>query len=251
MAKTLQKQKYSQEVFMKKLIVLSAFILSACGGGGDGSSPSAPVAPSESTLSFELNSAATNIYELPHTFYVNGRTQAGLDVSATLSFDPQPEATFEGQLSKISRLTFTQRKGNADPVVERFTRFFKFFPLLITGATASGEKSGFNYFVPTSTSRLPASANVGSTGPVASGQFFTDASKRVQSGTGVITYSVEADTANTAFLCTHSTFQNTFNTVRATQSECFRIRPDGTVIGLKLTLGVYDNDTLLETIQFQ
>lgn len=235
---------------MKKILILSALILSACGGGGGGGS-STPTAPSASTSAFALDTAATNIFSSSQTFNIAARTQNGRNLSINIGLTPQPNTTFEGQNVSVLQSVITLRENNTVTDTGTSRTFFSVSPLVIRGSATTGDPDGQNYEVSTATNPLPASANVNSNGPLANTQYFSDVTKTTQTGTNLITYSLEADTSNTAFLCFNNTIRNFFNTILGTQSECYRISPDGTVLGLKIALGIYDNGVLQETIQFQ
>ncbi|MCZ8014795.1 MAG: hypothetical protein O9274_03775 [Limnobacter sp.] len=233
---------------MKVALILSALFLSACGGGGGGSD--VPVAPSASTSAFALDTASTNFYTVPRTFNLNAVVN-GTAFNVILSYSPQPDVIFEGVLSKVNQATSTVRENNVVQFSDTVLRFFTTGPLLFRGATSMGDPDGQNYLVSTFSDRLPATANVGSTGPVATALYFTDVGKTNPRGSEVLTYSLEADTANTAFLCTNSTIRNQLNLILLTQSECIKINPAGDELGLKVLLGEYTNGSFVRTIEFQ
>lgn len=234
---------------MKKLFVISAFVLSAC-GGGDGNVSTTPVGPSTSTSAFALDTAATNIFSSPQTFNLTARTGDGRNFSLAFISTPQPDASFERRLSKLTQVTTTIREnGTVETNTSR--RFFSADPLLLRGTTTTGDPDGQNHLVFSATSPLPASANVGSNGPVATGQFFTNSNKTTATGTEVVTYSVEADTANTAFLCFNSTVRNSVNTILVTGSECYKITTNGSVLGLKVSNRFFENGVMAESVEFK
>jgi hypothetical protein len=237
-------------VFMKKFLVLSCFtFLAACGGGGDGGSTT-PVGPSASTSAFALDTAASKFFTEARSFSLNGQVD-GRNLNITLAYQPQLDETFEGQASRVNLNTLTIRENNSVILTDTVKRYFSVNPFLLRGATLTGDPDGQNYFVVQTSSVLPASANVGSTGPLAQGRFFTDSSSTTQRGSEVVTYSLEADTASTAFFCLNSTTRDEFNTILVTESQCAKITPEGNILGLKLTIGDYSNGTFVRTLTFR
>lgn len=161
------------------------------------------------------------------------------------------DVTFEGAASKANLIILTLRENNVVQFSETISRFFTTNPLLFRGAISTGDPDGQSYLVATSVSPLPATANVGTNGPVATAQYFTDAGKTNPRGSEVVTYSLEADTAETAFLCANSTVRNQLNVTLLTKSECIKINPEGDILGLKIFIGYYENGSFVRTVQFQ
>jgi hypothetical protein len=52
------------------------------------------------------------------------------------------------------------------------------------------------------------------------------------------TWTLEADTATTAFLCANTTAKETDGQVMATTAGCYKISTAGTVVGIKWTVAV-------------
>lgn len=220
---------------MKKLVISTSLtfltFLAGCGGGGGGSStPSGPVT---STSSFALNTAANRLLTETNTFSVSTQ-QGGNTFQIQSTYTPQADTTFEGQPAKRVTLTSILRVNGVTQQTDVSDIFFTIDPITVAGNTTTGDDDGQNYMVTTSTSPLPASANVGSAGPFFQGNYFLNSTKTSPRGNTVATYSVEADTASTAFLCINRTDRNTVNTVIYSEAGCFRINAAGAILGYKV-----------------
>lgn len=87
-------------------------------------------------------------------------------------------------------------------------------------------------------SDLPVSASVGSMGPGASSNSYTNATKATLTGTSVTNWSLNPDTASTAWLCADSSSKTVSGTSTGTGSECYKIDTSGNILGAKMVLNV-------------
>lgn len=236
---------------MKFWTIAFALVLSACGGGGGSGAGPATATPSASTAAFALDTAATNLLTNTQRFSLNALTKDKRQLGVVVDFSPRPDQTFEGRNAKVVDITSTFSENNLPALLNTERIFFSTNPFTVLGAITTGDLDGQNYEIVRSQSQLPATVNVGSKGPFTMAQFYTDSTKTVLSGSQTTTYSLEADTPSTAFFCLNSEIKNGLNRILATGSDCYKITPEGAILGMKLVVGVYDNGVLFETVTFQ
>jgi hypothetical protein len=207
-------------------LISAAVVLAACGGGGDGGGTVTPPA-----VTFNADAAFASA--LTSGFSVSGLTgmNAGSTVpfTASLVFAPAPDAVFEGALRKSATQTATLAAPGIATQTSTAQLFFSTGPARLVGSTSSD-----GYIVYTSRGALPTAGTVGQSGAFADGVIFTSAAKTATSGTENIQWSIEADTATTAFACLNQVV--TISAEQVTERDCFKIDSAGTILGAKIIL---------------
>lgn len=212
-------------------LALSTTFLAACGGGGS----DAPTGPVTSTLSFPLDAAYTK--GMTTGVSLNGTAVDGADTyTMSLSITPAADEVFEGVPSKKSSGSLTMKKNGAVLVADTISYYYNINPFTQTGATYSSDGS---YAVLTNnTGNYPTAAKVGDAGTIGTLTVYTSASKTTVKTTTQNTWTLEADTATTAFGCTNSVIRDAAGTQTGTAAGCTKIDTNGNALGMKYTLSV-------------
>jgi len=206
-------------------LVLSASLalLAACGGGGGGST--SPTGPVTSTLSFPMQTGyrtlvangAANNFTISGTCAGSGSHTIGAANTA---------ATFEGSaaLSAASTWTFTFTNCTPSSTAATSTTYYD------SNYVPRGFSSvGVNYGVYLTAPTIPSTVMVGNTGTIGTQTLYTNSTKTVGNGTTVVSYVVEADTANTAIVNLIARIYNAGGTLTATEQDRYRIDAAGTL----------------------
>jgi hypothetical protein len=202
------------------LTVCAVALIAACGGGGGdsgGSVASTSSFPLQSGYSARLAAGATD------NLTVSGSC-AG---TATMTTAAATAATFEGIVGyAVSQTVTTALTGCAlSSGAVSGTAYFDsaYAPL---GSSIIGVVYATFVTVPPP---LPAAVTVGATAVLATLTTYTDSTKTVTTGQRVLSYVIEADTANTAIVNLIARDYNASNQLLATQQTRLRIAANGTL----------------------
>lgn len=207
---------------------LAVASLVACGGGGGGGGSEV------SSVSFPVE--AVFVGANTGGLSVSGGTVDGSDNwTINLTMAPAADQTFEGVAVKQSLTSVTIKKNGATVVSSGGQGFFSTNPYAPKGLILADGSYGVQS-VPANV--LPATANVGSSGSLGKVTIYQNSSKATTLFTQEGTWTLEADTATTAYLCTNTTAKNTSNQLISTTAGCYKINTAGTVVGLRWTLAV-------------
>jgi hypothetical protein len=224
-----------QRSFMKIHYPIAGFcltaLLSACGGGGGDATPAAtPVAAASFPLDAAYTKAVTTGVSL------NGTAVDGADTYAmSLSITPATDAMFEGVARKQAIESLTIKKNGSVLGVSGINLFFSTNPLTTYGATYSDG----TYAVQTkNTGAFPATAKVNDSGPLGTLTVYTNSSKTTVQSITESTWTLEADTATTAFGCSNSVIKNGAGVQTGTAAGCYKIDTNGNALGMRFTLSV-------------
>lgn len=232
-------------------ISLVVSTLTGCGGGGaDGSSNVSGSETTVSNLSFPVDSTLGNYLDLSRSSTFRATSQ-GRSFEFTYAFNPQSDTTFEGMPSKRTRVTGTLSENGAELDASVVNVFFNEGPFSLNGYTTENDPDNQNYFVSIDNSIAPAFAKVGSQGPIAQMNAFSDSSKNVPTGRDIYSYSVEPDTATTAFICLNSNTFDVNNTQIFSSKECAKIDASGVFIGFRFITTPFENGVEQEAITFE
>lgn len=215
---------------MKRLVMAAAVAgaLAACGGGGgDSGGAGTPATPA---LAFNADAALTTALTKGVSISgLSGRDPSlGILFTASIAFAPAADALFDGVLHKRSTQT-SSVSATGIPAQTAITQiFYATAPARFIGSTSN---AGFVVF--TSRGALPTAGAIGQSGAFADGVIFTSSAKSTRTGTVAVTWSIEADTATTAFACLTSV---TSGSTPATEKDCFKIDSAGTILGGKIAL---------------
>ena len=211
-------------------LTLSTVFLAACGGGGG----DAPTGPVTSTLSFPLDAAYTKA--MTTGVSLNGTAVDGADTyTMSLSIAPAADEVFEGAVSKKAIQSLTMKKNGSVLVATTISNYFSINPY----TTKGGIYSDGTYAVQTSTTgNFPTAAKVGDSGTLGTLTLYTNASKTTVQATTQSTWTLEADTASTAFGCANSVIRDATGTQTGTAAGCTKIDTNGNALGMRYTLSV-------------
>lgn len=203
-------------------------LLVACGGGGGDSGPIT------SNAQFSLDAAMTKA--MTSNLTLTGTAIDGADTwSISLSVAPASDATFEGIIRKQASQSLTIKKNNTTVGVSSYTQFFSANPFIDYGAIFSDGTYGV---MTLHSGNLPATAMVGSSGPLGTLTLYSNATKASIVNTEQTTWSLEADTATTAWGCTNSVVRDASNQVTGTGAGCFKIDTSSNVLAMRYTIAV-------------
>jgi len=238
-------------------VVLSV-LLAACGsgggGGGSSSSSSTPASsPVASTASFPIESTVVSLVTTSSAYTVYATDTQGNGYTLTVSYSPGT-STYYQYISSAALPTFTQtgllKVNGVTSGTSSAQVFYSTGPFLVWGGTDGSSTTGattFEYMRTSAQAPLPATAKVVATGSIYSGtQYRTfcfntaDCSvsanyRTITLGTQSATWSLEADTETTAWLCVNITTidQTVLDTQTTVEADCFRINQAGAISAFK------------------
>lgn len=210
---------------------LTCAFLAACGGGSD----SAPPNPTTSgTTTFPLNAAYTKA--VTNGISLSGTAVDGADTwNMTMSLTPASDEVFEGVVRKKAIQSLTIKKNGVVLTATSIQSYYSLNPF----ATQGARYSDGTYAVQTSTTgAFSTAAKVGDSGPLGILTLYTNTSKTSIQGTTESTWTLEADTATTAFGCANSIVKNAAGAQTSTASGCYKIDTKGNALGMRYTLSI-------------
>lgn len=202
---------------MNKILASAAVALSlyGCGGGGGSSGPDVVA----STLDFPVDAALSNYFQAPHHYALDASFTDGSSGTASYAYAPNGGTTsFNGQTVLSGTETLSASNGT-----NTATDYFTVSPFNDHGNTSNGEDT-----VPDSLVTLPTTAKVGQSGSYGTATTYTDAGHTQIAHTESDRWSLEADTANTAWLCISYTQSD-----GVTGKSCYEIDASGNTLGIK------------------
>ncbi len=214
---------------MKRIaLLLTALIMTACGGGGGAPAPVVPVA---STSQFQLIAAYVTDFQdsSPHTFTVDGTvTSSGVTGtvagSGILTRTDRINTVFEGTPAIQKTTTLN---GSANVTVAGTTTTVVFPPSASTDFVAQtfvmpylGSSTIGAYSVVVPPFAIPEFARVGESGTFGTVNTYASSAKGPITGTTVFTWTLTADTASTAILTITQTARNASSALVSTQDRC-------------------------------
>ncbi len=204
-----------------------AALLSACGGGGGDATPVA-------AASFPLDAAYTKA--MTNGVNLNGTAIDGADtLTMSMSITPAADAMFEGVVRKKSIQALTMKKNGSVLSSDTISSYYGVNPYTPYGAIYSDG----TYAVQTTTAgAFPTTAKVGDSGSLGTLTLYTNSSKTTILATTQSTWTLEADTASTAFGCANGVIKNPAGVQISTFSGCYKIDTNGNALGMRLTISV-------------
>ncbi len=205
------------------------FFLGGCGGGNGGQSTPSIVT---STDSFPIEATFVSLSSTSNVFSASGSDSSGNTYQVTYSISPAADKIVS-QLSanplKVYVSNTQVKKNGLTASVVSSENYFTLSPLILYGSYTSATNDWFQTKVYTV---LPATAKVGSSGGFYSGSVYYNASKILPEPASA-TWSLEADTATTAWLCLNRSITNYVDTT--SDSICFKIDKFGVISSFKLS----------------
>jgi hypothetical protein len=211
--------------------------LVGCGGGGGGGGAATPqtltVTPVASTFSFPIDATVTTFFTTSSTANMSSPSDSAGNTFARIeSIAPQPDALYNNVLTKNNSLNIAAKMNGVTYYSYSGLQYFSTAPFRFLGSTENSVQT---------ITILPATATVGTIGGMytghSGGSFCGVTSCYYYLGT----WSLEADTSTTAFLCINkdTTFWNGSNfdaSRKVTELHCYRIDQSGTIIGRRLDI---------------
>lgn len=201
------------------LVMLFSVVVAACGGGG--SSPSSTTPPVTSTLSFPLQSGY-------HTMVASGSTTTYAITGTCNGTENDVRSTptsvaFEGisALSVTVTTTVNYTQCTAASGTATSTIYYD------TNYANVGMSSSSQYAVLTTLPVIPTSVKVGDAGAFGTANIYASSTKATILGRFVLSYAVEADTANTAIVVFITKRYNASSTLLWTEQDRKRIATNG------------------------
>lgn len=229
---------------MQAMAVCASLLVAACGGGGSDSSgtvTTTPPAPAVKT--YPIESAVTAFNTSSHTNTLTYTDSKGNVFTIEYSNAPGADASFNGQAAKTSVVTAVLKLNGALVETTSQTVYFQIAPFKVLGTLDS---DGL-YSIAANQGTLPASAKVGDTGSFFTSTEYASASSSTIVSHTVGTWTLEANTADTAYFCKNDSItDNTVNAQPVTSSECYRVNAAGTVLGMRVTVTM-DGQTFVFT----
>jgi hypothetical protein len=184
-------------MFAKSLLTIGVVaLISACGGGGGGDAPAAPVATAKT---FDLKSTYANYLQSSsaRTFRLTG-TSSGIAItgSGNVTIGSLQSTTFAGVSALSKTLTLSGSLGVNGQTVPYSTSQQAYYD---TNYTPLGSSAGV-YSVVTSFSALPTAARINDAGSFLTMTSYPSSAKAFVTGTQSTSYSLAADTDNSAIL---------------------------------------------------
>lgn len=152
-----------------------------------------------------------------------------------LSISPAADETFEGATAKKSVNAITIKKNGTTVLSSGGETFYSINPFKTKGLKLNDGHYGV---ATVQGGAMSNSAVVGNSGSLGSVTVYSNAAKTSISFTQEATWTLEEDTATTAYACTNTTAKNTTGSLITTTSGCYKIDPNGTIKGMKYTLYV-------------
>ncbi len=226
--------------FQKLLIIaMSTAFLAACGGGGGGDGTPAATGPVTSTLAFPLQAAYKSFVTAGYskTFTISG-TCAGSG-NAGLSAANVP-TTFEGTVGFSATSTITGTFTNCTPASYAGSSMSYYDTNYTPLGSSTVDTSYGVYATPLS---IPVTVKVGDTAAVGTETKYTNSTKTTPNGTSVMSYIIEADTANTAIVNLISRNYNATSILTSTEQDRYRITSGGTLTPTSMDLQYANGST--------
>jgi hypothetical protein len=209
------------------LITCAVASLTACGGGGGSTS-------NNTSTTYAVDTAYTQA--LTVGISLNGTAVDGADIwTMAMSVTPAADESFEGITTKKSVSAITIKKNGVTVLSSGSENFFSINPFKTKGLKLNDGHYGV---ATVAGSAMPNSAVVGNTGSLGTVTVYTNASKSSIAFTQEATWTLEEDTATTAYACTNTTAKDTTGLLITTTSGCYKIDANGTIKGMKYTLAV-------------
>ncbi len=203
----------------------------ASAGGGNNGTP-APTGPVASTLAFPTEAITSAFFQTYQSHTLTAKDSSNNTYTFISTSTPGSASTFESQPAETALASVIVKRNGVTAFTGSYTDYFQVSPYKPLGRVAStGE-----YIVATFITSLPTAAKVGQSGAFAWLTGYTNSAKTVLLYNESTTWSLEADTATTAWYCMNSTVTFVVTTSNNyTVAECLRVNGTGSVLGMRMT----------------
>jgi hypothetical protein len=209
------------------LVGSAASLLAGCGGGGGdsgGTTTTTTIFPLLAGYGARLTAGSTD------NFTISG-TCAG---TATFTNGAATTATFEGVSGFSVAQTVTRNFSNCTPATNAVSGT-GYYDASYSPLGSSIPSVEYTKFV-TAPPSLPSSVKVGDTAVFTTLTAYSDSTKTVTTGQRILSYVVEADTANTAIVNFITKGYNASGQLLFTQQSRLRIAADGTLTAVSIDI---------------
>jgi hypothetical protein len=222
--------------FAQRYFPMAIFMsaLAGCGGGGGGGGGAQPTAAVAATPNFPVEATFTSLVSTSSSFSTSATDASGNSYALTVTLTPGPDK-LNTLIYPSSRKTYSQasilKKNGVTASTSTSDIYYSVAPFLIWG-NLNGSN---NTMLVKKQTLLPATAKVGMTGAFYSGSNYKNNSTLFPDQQNV-TWSLEADTSTTAWLCLNTTITPALAvspSATSIEADCFRIDQTGAVSGFK------------------
>lgn len=223
-------------------VIFCSLMLAGCGGGGSGGGTITTAQPLPAA-SFPVEAALVTALTTERTFSSTCTPAInGVQLNMSQTFSPQTDAPspWTNPITKVtaSLATLIANGVSQSQVTTRY--YFTAQPLLLYGHQTShypatvqrGENAPY-----VTDSSLPTAALVGSSGPFVHYNAFNIIGGELVRR-GVITWSLDSDTADTAWFCLHITVTDAQTGAVSTETDCYLIDAAGKALRAKFNTTV-------------
>ncbi|MES1980929.1 MAG: hypothetical protein V4443_00500 [Pseudomonadota bacterium] len=207
----------------KYLAILTAAVLAACSSGYNDSSSGLVV----SNLSFSFENAYKTMVAngSSYNFAISGSCNGSGSINTAPATTTSPPTVFEGVTAAAAVQTVTMNFSNCTNSAVTGTNYYdvNYNPL---GYNITNGEYGV-YLAPPN---IPSSVVVGSTGIIGTITVYPDSVSTTSIGTDVLSYVVEADTANTAIVNIITKSYDAGNVLLLTEQDRYLIRTTGALV---------------------
>lgn len=219
------------------LTMTAALCVAGCGGGGGGEA-GAPTA----TVSVNMDRAFTTFLSTPVNFPgLSTRDTQGNNYVLGFNLTPTTDYTLNGTVYKQTVQNTTLTVNGSVPAGERFPSQYLYLqnPTRLSAHIVASRNAGFAPIIYAVTLLnnsvgLPTAGVVGTSGTYATSISYpakldrTTTSGTLPSGNATVTWSIEPDTATTAFACL----------ALPIEKDCLKINAAGDIVGARITVNV-------------
>jgi len=212
--------------------ILLSGVLTACGGGGGGSTPVIAPAPTPTTT-FNMDAAVASTFTTGINLQgLSAKDSAGNTYTLTAVNTPVADDKFLGVTQKKVIQGVSVSVNGIPASVGSGSLYYALSPTRILGNVSDIG----NVTVNQQLTSLPTAGTVSTSGAYSTGVTYSNSSLAIQLSTNTTLWSLEADSATTAWACmTTTTIQSGSS---STFKNCYRISSAGVISGAKFTLSI-------------